>query len=368
MSQEMQAILWVVALALLIVLVWALWRRTARQSLTVLFLAVGTILVVGSGAPLIWWQLHLPKAEDQSLQIRDHRLVSQTQIKEKDFVRLEAEIEIVIPKLTQDRLQAIADEYLREALALRKPDIASVRLKGFDRPLLYKYAYRKSLSPESLQSWLQPGSSEITAGAHLEEPILSELGDYRTVTIFVTVTAKWANLKNLVGEGVLPNAWASLDESLYDYIFVAEGEQPQMVIIFALLDNEFFTQYQSAGGRPEELGLLQSEIPLPSLLVFVHALQESLFRVSDIALVQKRGESLRRYEPEALALNEYAINGTRPPWIALIGNFPSFPNVLVQVRAGERIIGLMRLPDWLDPSQGFQVYYRDRIATFGRKL
>lgn len=368
MSQEMQAILWIVAVALLVVFVWALWRRTARQSLTVLFLAVGAVFVVGGGVPLVWWQLHLPKAGDSPLQIRDHRLVSQTQIKEKDFVRLDAEIEIIIPKLTQDRLQAIADEYLREALPARKPDIASVRLKDSTRPLLYKYAYRKSLSPESIRPWLQPASSEITAGAHLEEPIPGELGDYRTVTIPVTVTAKWANLTNLLGKGVLPDAWASLDESLYDYIVIAEGDQLPMVIIFALLNEEFLQQYQTARGRPEELGLLQGEIPMPSLLVLVHAVHESLFRISDIALVQKRGESLRRYEPEELSLNEYAVNRARPPWIALVGNFPSFPNVLAQMRAGSRILGLVRLPDWLDPSQGFQVYYRDRIATFGRKL
>lgn len=369
MSHTMQGIIWAVGLALLIMLTWVLWRRTARQSLTVLFLAIGAIVVVGVGVPLVQWQLHLPKAGDQTLQIRDHRLVSQTQIKERDFVRLEVEIEIIVPKLTRDRLQAIADEYLREVLATRKPDIALIRLKdSIARPLLYKCAYRRSLSPESVQSWIQPSAVEITAGAHLEEPILGELEGYRIVTIFVTVTEKWTNLKNLLGEDVLPNAWASLDESLYDYIVIAEGDQPQMVIIFALLNEEFFQQYQSSRGRPEELGLLHGEIPMPSLLVLVHALQESLFRVSDIAVVQKRGESLRRYEPEELAVNEHVINGTRPPWLALMGNFPSFPNVLAQVRAGSRIIGLMRLPDWLDLSQGFQVYYKDRIATFGRKL
>lgn len=365
MSQQMQSILWIVAVALLIALVWALWRRTARQSLTVLFLTVGAILVVGGGVPLVWWQLHLPKGTDQHLQMRDHRLVSQSQIKERDLLRLEAQIEIIIPKLPSERLQAIADEYLNEALAARKPDIAALRLEGFGRPLLYKYAYRKALPPESVQPWLQP--SEITAGAHLEEPIVGELGDYRTVTIFVTVTAKWANLKGLLGEGALPNAWAALDESLYDYIVIAEGEHPQMVLVFALLDDEFFRQYQSGGGRLEELGVLQSEIPMPSLLVLAHALEESLFRVSDISIAQKRGESLRRYEPEELSLNQYALTGTRPPWIALVGNFPSFPNLLAQVRAGERIIGLIRFPAWLDPTQGFQVFYSDRVATFGKK-
>ncbi len=365
MSQEMQAILWIVALALLIAIVWALWRRTTRQSLTVLFLALGAILVVGGGVPLIWWQLHLPQVGDQPLQIRDHRLVSQTQIKEKDLVRLDIEIEIIIPKLTLDRLQAIADEYLSEALNARRPDIVSVRLRDSARPLLYQYAYRKSLSPKGIQAWLQPASSEITAGAHLEEPMVGELGDYRTVTIPVTVIAKWAHLKSLLGEGVLPAAWASLDETLYDYIVLAEGEQSQMVIIFALLTEEFFQQYQTSRGRPEELGLLHSEIPMPSLLVLAYAVQESLFRISDIALAQQRGESLRRYEPEELSLNDYA--GARPPWVALVGDFPSFPNVLAQLRAGSTIIGLVRLPDWLDPSQGFQVYYRDLIATFGRK-
>jgi hypothetical protein len=364
MSQEMQAILWVVAVALLIALTWALWRRTTRQSLTVLFLAVGALVVVGGGVPLVWWQLHLPRTGDQTLQIRDHRLVSQVQIKEKDFVRLEAEIEIIIPKLSRERLHAIADAYLTEALPAHKPDIAVVRLKDSARTLLYKYAYRATLPPESVRSWLQP--TEIAAGAHLEDPILGELGDYRTVTIPVTMTAKWAHLKTLLGENALPSAWAALDESLYDYVLIAEGEHPQMVIVFALLDSEFFQEYQAAGGRPEGLGLLQSEIPTPSLLVLVYALGESLFRVSDIALVQKRGESMRRYEPEEEAVS--TLNGARPLWMALVGNFPAFPNLLAQLRAGSQIIGLLRFPDWLDPTQGFQIYYRDRVATFGKKL
>lgn len=366
MSPQMQGIVWIVALALLIALVWAMWRRTARQSLTALFLVVGAVLVVGGGLPLIWWQLHLPKRAEHSLQIRDHRLVSQTQIKEGDFVRLEAEIEITIPKLSPERLNAIADEYLSEVLPVQKPDIAVVQLKGFARPLLYKYAYRKSLPQERVRSWTKP--TDLTAGAHLENPIPGELGDYKTMMILVTVTAKWTHLQELLGEGVLPDIWRSLDESLYDYVVVVEDEQPQMVLVFALLDEEFLRQYQSSGGRPEELGLLQEEIPTPSLLVFVHALQESLFRVSDLVIVQKRGESVRRYEPEELVLRESLVNGSRPPWKALVGNFPSFPNVLAQMRAGSRIIGLMRFPDWLDPTQGFQVYYRDHIATFSKKL
>jgi hypothetical protein len=362
MSQEMQAILWIVAVALLIALVWALWRRTARQSLTVLLLAIGAIVVVGGGVPLVWWQLHLPRTGDQTLQIRDHRLVSQTQTKERDVVRLEAEIEIIIPKLTQERLHAIADAYLSEALPARKPDIAVVRLKDSTRTLLYKYAYRAALSPASVRSWLQP--TEIAAGAHLEEPILGELGDYRTVAIPVTMIAKWAHLKTILGENALPSAWVALDESLYDYVLIAEGEHPQMVIVFALLDSEFFQEYQAAGGRPEELGLLQSEIPTPSLLVLVRTLQESLFRISDIALAQKRGESVRRYEPAEESVNLYA----RPAWIALGGNFPNFPNLLAHLRAGSQIMGLIRFPPWLDPAQGFQVYYRDRVATFGKRI
>ncbi|MCS7198482.1 MAG: hypothetical protein NZ930_07395 [Candidatus Bipolaricaulota bacterium] len=368
MSQEMQVIIWIVLLALLIALAWASWRRTARQSLTVLFLAVGMILVVGGGIPLIWWQIHLPKPGDQPLQIRDHRLVSQTQINERGFVRLEAEIEIILPRLTQDRLQAIADEYLKEALAVRRPDIASVRLKDFTRPVLYKYAYRKTLSPESLRPWLQPTSSEIVAGTRLEEPVLGEMGDYHTITILVTATAKWENLRNLLGEQVLPQAWSLLDESLYDYIVIAEDERPRMIVVFALLTEEFLQQYQGAGGRPEELGLLQDEIPLPSLLVLAYAFHESLFRISDITLVQKREEDLRRYEPGELAVREHSSGEARPPWLALVGNFPSFPNVLAHIRAGARILGLVRLPDWLDPAQGLQVYYKGRIATFGRKL
>jgi hypothetical protein len=363
MSQEMQAILWVVAVALLIALVWALWRRTARQSLTVLLLAIGAILVVGGGVPLIWWQLHLPRTTDQTLQIRDHRLVSQTQIKEKDFVRLEAEIEIIIPALPQERLRAIAQEYLEQALPSYRPDVAAVKLKDLKRPLLYEYAYRKSLPPERVQPWIQP--IDATAKVHLEAPIMGELGEYQTIVIPVTVTTKWANLQALLGER-LPSTWAALDESLYDYIVVSESEQPQMVLVFALLDEEFFREYQASGGRPQELGLLQGEIPTPSLLVLVYALGESLFRVSDIVLVQKRGESVRRYEPEEEAIS--TLNGARPLWRALVGNFPNFPNLLAHVRPGTQIMGLLRFPDWLDPTQGFQIYYRDRVATFGKKL
>lgn len=364
MSHEMQGIMWIATLAILIVLVWALWRRTARQSLTVLLLAVGAILVVGGGVPLIWWQLHLPQGTDQHLQIRDHRLVSQTQIKERDFVRLEAEIEIIIPALPQERLRAIAQEYLEKALSSYKPDVAAVKLRDLERPLLYEYAYRKSLPPERVQPWIQP--LDATAKVHLEAPIIGELGDYHTIVIPVTVTTKWANLQALLGENRLPSNWAALDESLYDYIVVSESGQPQMVLVFALLDDEFFREYQASGGRPQELGLLQGEIPTPSLLVLVYTLQESLFRVSDLALVQKRGESVRRYEPEEETV--HTLNGSRPMWMALVGNFPNFPNLLAQLRAGAHVVGLMRLPEWLDPAQGFQIYYRDRVATFGKKF
>lgn len=361
----MRAILWVVALALLMLVVWGLWRRTARQSLTVLFLTIGTILVVGGGAPLVWWQTHLPKAEDRPLQIRDHRLISQTQIQERDFLRLEITIEVLLPSLSRERLRAIAEEYLREAIVSHKPDLVAVRLEGFGRPLLYEYAYRPSVPSARIQPWLQPAAAEIAAGAHLEEPMGGELEGYRTIMIFVTMAAKWAHLQSLLGEGQLPSAWVSLDESLYDYVVVVEDKQPRMVVLFALLNEEFLQQYQLARGRLEELGLLQGEIPMPSLLVLSYAMHESLFRVSDIAIVQRRGETWQRYEPTELTLREHTV--TRPPWLALVGNFPSFPNVLAQVRAGSYIIGLMRFPDWLDPSQGFQVYYGDRIATFGRK-
>ncbi len=364
MSQEMQAILWVVAVALLVVLAWALWRRTARQSLTVLFLAVGAIVVVGGGVPLIWWQLHLPQGTDQHLQIRDHRLVSQTQIKERDSFRLEAEIEVIIPALPQERLRAIAQEYLEKALSSYRPDIAAVKLRDLERPLLYEYAYRKSLPPDRVQPWIHP--LDVTAAVHLEPPIMGELGDYQTIVIPVTVTTKWANLQALLGENRLPSNWAALDESLYDYVVVSESGQPQMVLVFAVLDDDFFREYQASGGRPQELGLLQSEIPMPSLLVLVYALRESIFRIGDIALVQKRGESVRRYEPEEEAVS--TLNGARPAWMALVGNFPTFPNLLAHLRAGAQIIGLMRFPDWLDPTQGFQIYYRDRVATFGKKL
>lgn len=370
MSREMQAILWIVAFALMIAIAWALWRRTTRQSLTVLFMVIGAIVVVGGGVPVIWWQVHkqFQNSVVQPLQMSDHRVGHQNQTKVGGYLHLETEIEIIVPKLTIERLQAIAQDYLTKSLYDHKLDIVAVRLKDQSRTLLYAYAYRKSLSSEAIKSWLQPTPIEITASAHLDEPIYGELGEYRTITIPVNLTAKWAGLSELLGSERLPSAWQALDESLYDYIVLTDGEKPGMVLFFALLDEDFLRQYQVAGGHPEELGLLNSEISTPSLLVLVEAMEESLFRMGDIAFVQRRGENVRRYDVRELALNEYAMNGARSPWVPLKGNFPSFPNLLAQLRPGTRIIGLVRFPDWLDPYQGFQVYYGDRWASFGKKI
>jgi hypothetical protein len=221
MSQEMQAILWIVAVALLIALVWALWRRTARQSLTVLLLAIGAIVVVGGGVPLVWWQLHLPRTGDQTLQIRDHRLVSQTQTKERDVVRLEAEIEIIIPKLTQERLHAIADAYLSEALPARKPDIAVVRLKDSTGLCFINTPIEQRSPLRACAHGSSPRRSLLGASGRTHPGRAWGLSHGRDS---VTMIAKWAHLKTILGENALPSAWAALDESLYDYIvLIAEA-------------------------------------------------------------------------------------------------------------------------------------------------
>lgn len=368
MSQEMQAIVWFAVSGLAIALAWALWQRTVRQSLTVLFLAMGTILVLSGGIPLIWWQVNgrLHNAVVQTLQMSDHRIASQTQTRVNGYMRLEAEIEITVPKLTKERLQAIAHSYLAHNLLEYKPDIAAVRLKDFSRPLLYEYAYKKSLSFENIRPWIQPTPAELATGAHVEEAISGELGEYHTRTVFVTLTAKWAHLQALLKQSKLFEVWQSLDESLYDYVLWSDGGQPQFLVLFALLDEDFWRQYQAAGGRPQELGLLNVEITTPSLLIIVEAYQEILFRMSDIALVQKRGNTVNRYELGELALNTTAR--WRPPWLQLDGIFPNFPNTLAHLHPGARIIGLVRFPEGFDPYQGFQVYYDDRVATFGKKL
>lgn len=370
MSQEMQAILWIVAFALMIAIVWALWRRTAQQSLTVLFMAIGAIVVVGGGVPVIWWQVNeqFQSSVVQPVQMSDHRVGHQNQTKIGGYLRLETEIEIIVPKLTPERLQTIAQDYLTKSLQEYKLDIVAVRLKDQSRTLLYVYAYRKSLSAEAIKPWLQPTPLEITASAHLDEPIYGELGEYRTITIPVNLTAKWVGLRELLGSERLPSAWRALDESLYDYIVLTDEEKPHMVLFFALLDEDFLQQYQAAGGHPEELGLLNNEIFTPSLLVLVEAMKESLFRMGDIAFVQRQGESVRRYDLRELSLGGYAVNGSRQAWVRLEGNFPSFPNLLAQLRPGTRIIGLVRFPGWLDPYQGFQVYYGDHWASFGKKM
>lgn len=368
MSQEMQAILWIVAFALMIAIAWALWRRTTRQSLTVLFMAVGAIVVVGGGVPVIWWQVNkqFQSSVVHPVQMSDHRVGHQSQTKIGGYLRLETEIEITVPKLTRERLQKIAQDYLTESLHTYKPDMVAIRLRDQARPVLYVYAYRKSLTQESVQPWLQ--TAPATTSVHLEEPIYGELGEYHTVTIPVTLTGKWVSLQALFSSAKLSEAWKSLDEALYDYIVLTDNKTPQMVLLFALVDEEFLQQYQAAGGRPEELGLLNGEIPTPSLLVLVEAREESLFRVSDIAFVQRHGESVRRYDLRELSLDGYAVNGSRSLWVRLEGDFPSFPNLLAQLRPGTRIIGLMRFPGWLDPYQGFQVYYGDHWASFGKKM
>jgi hypothetical protein len=368
MSQEMQAIVWIVAFASMIAITWALWRRTARQSLTVLFMAIGAIVIVGGGIPTVWWQINerLQNSVAQLIQMNDHRIASETEAKRDGRLHLEAEIEVIVPKLARERLQAIAHDYLKAKLHDHRLDIVTIHLRDQSRTLLYMYAYRRSLTSEAIEPWLQP--TPLTTNAHLEEPIHGELEEYHTVTIPVTLTAKWASLQALLGSERLSDAWPSLDESLYDYIVVTDNEAPRMVLLFALVDEEFLQQYQSAGGHPGELGLLHSEIPTPSLLVLVEAVAESLFRVSDIALVQKRGESVRRYDVHELALNEYAVNGSRQAWVRLEGNFPNFPNLLAQLRPDARIVGLVRFPSWLDPYQGFQVYYGDHWASFGKKI
>lgn len=373
-SQEMQIIMGVVVIALLVTIAWALWRRTARQSLTALLLIVGVILVFSGGVPVVWWQLteRIKSSVAQPIAIRDHRISSENTSKIDQYLRLETEIDVVAPKLPQERLEEIAHAYLRTRLDTRRtdrPDLAAVQLQdGGSRPLLYFYAYKKSLDAEELQPWLRPAPTETTTGAHLAEPSLGELGDYRTVAIFVQSSTKWAHLSEVLGPDKLPQAWQALDESLYDYV-ILYGESPQLVLLFALLDEEFLQQYQAAGGKPEELGLLiNSEIPTPSLLILAQALQESVLRLGDLAFAQTSGAGTRRFAVRELAVRENAVDSWRQPWLRLAGNFPDFPNLLAQLRPGVRVIGLLRFPEGLDPYQAFQIYYGDRWASFRRKI
>lgn len=359
-SQEMQIILGVVAVALAIAAAWALWRRTARQSLTVLVLTIGAIIVISGGVPVVWWQIaeRLKGKVAQPITVSDHRITSQITKKIEDYLRLEAEIEMIAPKPSNERLEEIARSYLQERLG--DLDLAAVRVNdGRSRPLLYFYVYKKSLDPEKLKPWLQPAPTE--APAHLNEPSYGELGAYRTVSIFVNSSTKWEALKELLGEARLPKAWRALDESLYDYLSVSEGESTRLVLIFALLDEEFLRQYQKAGGRPEELGLLSEVLYPPSLLIIVEALQEGLSNLGELAFVQGG----RRYELRELSLRDDLI--LRQPWVRLDGNFPNFPNLQYQMSAGMRIIGLLRFPDGLDPYRAFQIYYGDRWVSFPRK-
>ncbi|MCS6903718.1 MAG: hypothetical protein NZO41_05530 [Candidatus Bipolaricaulota bacterium] len=56
-SPEMQVILGIALVALSIAVIWALWQRTARRSVTALLLSLGTLVVLVSSGPVLWWQV-----------------------------------------------------------------------------------------------------------------------------------------------------------------------------------------------------------------------------------------------------------------------------------------------------------------------
>ncbi|MCS6937479.1 MAG: hypothetical protein NZ610_04690 [Candidatus Bipolaricaulota bacterium] len=256
-SPEMQVILGIALVALSIAVIWALWQRTARRSVTALLLSLGTLAVLVSSGPILWWQIssHL-----QSTMLQ--------------------------PKVLKEEASSVKEE---------KPAAPS----------------------------------------------------------------KWDRLQSVVRE--LPWALGALNEAFYDYITVQDGERAALVLIFVLLHEESLREYQSAGGSPEELGLVGTPLPTPSVLVIVRALDETIFHVGELSFVQGSEEEARRVALRDLVLGEEL---TRPaPWARLQGHFPQFPNLLAPMRPGEQLIGLLRLPRQLDPTRSFQLYYGSQGAT-----
>lgn len=369
LSAEMQVILGAALVALGIAVICALWRRTARQSVTVLLLIIGTVLVLASSGPVFWWQIssRLQSTLLQPVALSDHR-IAEPVVREADgYRRLEIDIELILSRLPEERLEEIARAALQRRLTGGRFDLARVRLRelGARTPRLYLYAYKKQLDPEQIRSWLRPDSSEVITSAQLAPAKESELEGYQAITVTVRASTKWETLHNLLKTDTLPPALGALDESLYDYITVLDGENVAMILLFAIVNEDFLRSFQSAGGRPEELGLLGTAIPMPSILVMAFAMSEGVFHLGELSLVQSQEGESRRVELRDLGLREEL--GKRAPWTRLTGNFPQFPNLLASLRPGEQLIGLLRFPPGFDASRGFQLYYGSRWAGLLQK-
>lgn len=367
LSLEMQVILGAALVALGIAVIWALWRRSARQSVTVLLLIIGTVLVLASSGPVFWWQIssRLQSTLLQPAALSDHRIAEPVVREANGYRRLEIDIELILSRLPEERLEEIARAALQRRLSSGRFDLAMVRLRepGARTPRLYLYAYKKQLDSEQIRSWLRPDSSEVITSAQLAPAKESQLEGYQTITVTVRASSKWGGLNNLLQAGTLPPAWGALDEALYDYITV--GENVAMILIFAIVNEDFLRQYQSAGGHPEELGFLGTAIPMPSILVMVLAMSEGVFHLGELSLVQSQEGEPRRVELRDLGLREELSK--RAPWTRLTGNFPQFPNLLASLRPGEQLIGLLRFPPGFDASRGFQLYYGSRWAGLLQK-
>ncbi len=367
LSAEMQVILVAALVALCIAVIWALWRRSARQNVTVLLLGIGTVLLLAGGGPLFWWQTHLQSTLLQPTALSDHRIAGPIVREADGYRRLEIDIELMLSRLPEARLEEIARAALQQRLSGGRFDLARVRLRelGTRTPSLYLYAHKKQIDPEQIRAWLRPDPAEVIASAQLSPPKQSELGNYHTLTFTVRTSTKWETLHNLLKSNALPLAWGALDETLYDYITVFDGETVALILLFAIVNEDFLRQYQSAGGRPEELGFLGAAIPMPSILVMALAMSEATFHLGELSLVQSQEGESRRVELRELALKEELDK--RLPWTRLLGNFPQFPNLLAQLRAGEQLIGLLRFPPGFESSRGFQLYYGSRWAGLLQK-
>lgn len=263
LSPEMQVILGVALSALSIALIWALWQRTARRSVTALLLSIGALLVLVSSGPVLWWQIssRLQSTTLQPLVVRDQRVI---------------------------------------------------------------------------------------------EPMGEEESSYTDMRL--RASPKWARLTSVLNPEALPSALGALDEAFYDYITVGDGESVSLVLVFVIINEESLRQYQSAGGHPQELGLVGAPLPVPSLLVVVHAINGGIFHLAELSLSQTQGgEQPRRVALRDLALGEELSR--RAPWMRLKGSFPQFPNLLAHVYPNEQLIGLVRLPREFDPNRSLQIHY-----------
>lgn len=265
LSPEMQVILGVALVALSISIIWALWQRTARRSVTALLLSIGALLVLVSSGPVLWWQI-------------------------------------------------------------------SSRLHG---------------------TTLQP----LVVG---DQRVIEPMGEEESSKL--RASSKWTRLTSVLNPAALPSALGALDEAFYDYITVGDGESVSIVLIFVIINEESLRQYQGAGGHPEELGLVGAPLPVPSLLVIVHAINGGIFHLAELSLSQTQGGE----QPRRVALRDLALGedlSRRAPWMRLQGSFPQFPNLLAHVYPNEQLIGLVRLPREFDLHHGLLIYYGSRGAA-----